>query len=99
MVVNTTAQAARVADHIAPEHVQIVTRDAPELADQIHHAGAMFIGEQSAEVFGDYGVGPNHTLPTGGTARSMAGLSVFDFLRIRSSMTLNKRPDEEMISS
>jgi phosphoribosyl-ATP pyrophosphohydrolase/phosphoribosyl-AMP cyclohydrolase/histidinol dehydrogenase len=49
----------------------------------VRHYGGLFIGEGTAEVFGDYGVGPNHVLPTGGTARYSGGLSVFDFLRIR----------------
>jgi phosphoribosyl-ATP pyrophosphohydrolase/phosphoribosyl-AMP cyclohydrolase/histidinol dehydrogenase len=47
----------------------------------VKHYGALFVGESSAEVFGDYGAGPNHTLPTGGTARSFSGLSVHSFLK------------------
>jgi phosphoribosyl-ATP pyrophosphohydrolase/phosphoribosyl-AMP cyclohydrolase/histidinol dehydrogenase len=49
----------------------------------------LFIGQGSAEVFGDYGAGPNHTLPTGGTARYTGGLSVFDFLRVRTWLKIN----------
>jgi len=50
---------------------------------RLKHYGALFVSGRSAEVFGDYGVGPNHVLPTGGTARAFGGLSVFTFLRVR----------------
>ena len=76
-------QAIEVADAIAPEHLEVCTRDAQGVAARVRHAGGVFIGERSAEVFGDFGFGPNHTLPTGGTARYMAGLSVTHFLRLR----------------
>ena len=79
--------------------------DGPSLDGQVHdwaHAealaprlrchGALFIGPRSAEVFGDYGVGPNHVLPTGGTARSAAGLSVLTFLRARTWLRLGQVP-------
>ena len=56
---------------------------------QLKHHGASFLGEGSAEVFGDYGVGPNHVLPTGGAARYSGGLSVFNFLRIRTWLRLD----------
>ncbi len=70
-------------NHIAPEHLEIMTERPEEIALQIRNAGALFVGAQSAEVLGDYGAGPNHTLPTGGTARFQAGLSVMHFLRMR----------------
>ncbi|MEL7473709.1 MAG: histidinol dehydrogenase [Planctomycetota bacterium] len=75
--------ACRVADWIAPEHLEILTEDPDRIASKIRNAGGVFIGARSAEVFGDYGAGPNHTLPTGGTARFQAGLSVTHFLRLR----------------
>lgn len=68
---------------IAPEHLQLAIADPDLVAGRIRHAGALFLGEKTAEVFGDYGAGPNHVLPTGGGARSTAGLSVFTFLRAR----------------
>ena len=55
-------------DLLAPEHLHLMTQNAPEVAKRIKHAGALFIGANSAEVLGDYGMGPNHTLPTGGIA-------------------------------
>lgn len=95
----SNAESAEIADRLAPEHLQIITRDAGVLARSIHHAGALFIGEHTAEVFGDYGLGPNHTLPTGGTARSFAGLSVFDFLRIRTTIELTQAPHPEVVGA
>ena len=65
------------------EHLEIMTRDPRRIAHRVKHAGAVFLGLEGAEVFGDYGVGPNHILPTGGSARARGGLSVMDFLRVR----------------
>ncbi len=79
----TLDEAIGAANRVAPEHLEIHTRDADGVAGRITDAGALFIGPRAAEVFGDYGLGPNHTLPTGGTARFSAGLSVLDFLRVR----------------
>ncbi|MFO7768472.1 MAG: histidinol dehydrogenase [bacterium] len=79
-------EAAAVCDRLAPEHLQVVTADPEEAASRLDHYGALFIGEGAAEVFGDYGAGPNHVLPTGGTARYVGGLSVFTFLRVRTWM-------------
>jgi phosphoribosyl-ATP pyrophosphohydrolase/phosphoribosyl-AMP cyclohydrolase/histidinol dehydrogenase len=77
------AEAAQVCDALAPEHLQVMTLDSRATAGRLRHYGALFIGPASAEVLGDYGIGPNHTLPTGGTARFAAGLSVLTFLRAR----------------
>ncbi len=83
-------EAARVSDAIAPEHLQLSMADARDLVPRLNHYGALFIGERSAEVFGDYGVGPNHVLPTSGTARARGGLSVMDFLRVRTWIRLDQ---------
>lgn len=85
-VVKTLEEARAAADVIAAEHVEVMTQEPQQFADSIRNAGALFIGSASAEVLGDYGAGPNHTLPTGGTARFQAGLSVMHFLRLRSWM-------------
>lgn len=69
----------RIANEIAPEHLEIFTADAAELAQQINNAGAIFIGPFSAESLGDYCAGPNHVLPTSGTARFSSPLGVYDF--------------------
>ncbi|MCX7775747.1 MAG: histidinol dehydrogenase [Spirochaetaceae bacterium] len=79
----------RLADRTAPEHLEIATREPRLLAARISNAGALFLGAGSAEVFGDYGAGPNHTLPTGGAARFAGGLSVFQFLRIRTWIAID----------
>lgn len=76
-------EAIATVDSIAPEHLQITTSDPREVATLVSNAGGVFLGEGSAEVFGDYGVGPNHVLPTGGAARFTGGLSVLTFLRLR----------------
>ncbi len=64
---------------IAPEHLELHCEDAEELLERIEHAGAIFVGEWSSEPLGDYFAGPNHTLPTGGTARFSNPLGVYDF--------------------
>ena len=82
-------QAIDVASTIAPEHLEVMTRDAADVARRIRHFGAAFIGRSSAEVLGDYGAGPNHVLPTAGAARFSTGLSVFTFLRPRTWMRID----------
>ncbi|MBK92617.1 MAG: histidinol dehydrogenase [Gemmatimonadetes bacterium] len=67
-------------DRLAPEHLQLHA-GAELLSDRLSRFGGLFVGARTAEVFGDYGIGPNHTLPTGGSARYSAGLSVETFLR------------------
>ena len=79
-----------VVDRLAPEHLQLCLADPEGARRRLRHHGAAFLGERSAEVFGDYGVGPNHVLPTGGAARYSGGLSVFDFLRIRTWLRLDR---------
>jgi histidinol dehydrogenase len=92
-VVDTLDDARRAVDAIAPEHLEIMTADPQQFAESVRNAGATFIGSASAEVLGDYGAGPNHTLPTSGTARFQAGLSVMDFLRLRSWMRIDNPKD------
>lgn len=80
---NSIDEAIEVSDRLGPEHLEIMTQDAESVANRCRHYGAVFIGRGAAEVIGDYGLGPNHTLPTGGAARFSAGLSVLHFLRVR----------------
>jgi len=79
----------KISDDIAPEHLEIQTRDAMKVGQSCANYGGLFVGEHAAEVLGDYGAGPNHTLPTGGTGRHTGGLSVFNFLRIRTWMRVD----------
>lgn len=81
--------ALEAVDRLAPEHLQLCVEDPDGARRRLKHHGASFLGEGSAEVFGDYGVGPNHVLPTGGAARYSGGLSVFNFLRIRTWLRLD----------
>ena len=90
VLVSSIGEGASVCNLLAPEHLEILTRNANSLSSNLRHYGGLFIGEGAAEVLGDYGAGPNHTLPTGGTARSYAGLSVFNFLRVRTWMRVDE---------
>jgi histidinol dehydrogenase len=92
-VVDGLDEAVAVCDRLAPEHLQVVTEDADGVAARLAHWGGLFIGAGSAEVLGDYGIGPNHTLPTGGVARFKGGLSVFDFLRVRTWLRMEGPAD------
>ncbi|MCH2191844.1 MAG: histidinol dehydrogenase [Gammaproteobacteria bacterium] len=85
IVAETREQVIEIADIIAAEHLEIFTKDAEKLAQEITNAGAMFIGQYSAESLGDYCAGPNHVLPTSGTARFTSPLGVYDFQK-RTSM-------------
>ena len=90
--------AISVSDIIGPEHLEVHTENAMEVSKRCKSYGAVFVGQVSAEVLGDYGVGPNHVLPTSGTARYTGGLSVFTFLRIRTWMNItNKEKAQDMI--
>ncbi len=82
-IVADTALALVAAESFAPEHLELIGPRAEALAPQLARYGTLFIGPGSAEVFGDYGIGPNHVLPTGGSARHSAGLSALSFLRLR----------------
>ncbi len=77
--VDDMAQAIEVANHIAPEHLELSVENAEQYAKKIRHAGAIFMGRYTAEALGDYCAGPNHVLPTSGTARFSSPLGVYDF--------------------
>lgn len=87
--------AVRVVDRLAPEHLEILTADAEADAARVRHYGGLFVGPACAEVAGDYGAGPNHTLPTGGGARFTGGLSVLSFLRVRTWMRIDRPEDAD----
>ena len=75
------AQAVATADAIAPEHLELVGRQAESFADRVRFAGALFVGAGAGTAFGDYVAGSNHVLPTGGAARFQSALSVSTFRR------------------
>ena len=84
-----------VVDRLAPEHLELQCVDAPAFLEDVQHYGGAFVGQEAAEVFGDYGAGPNHVLPTGGTARYTGGLSVLTFIRVRTWMNLDALSESE----
>ncbi len=83
--VDSLEQAAEVANTIAPEHLELSVEDPEALCKHIRNAGAIFMGRYTAEALGDYCAGPNHVLPTSGTARFSSPLGVYDFQK-RSSL-------------
>ena len=81
IITDSILQAVEVANSIAPEHLEICVDDPFRYLDKIHHAGSIFMGKYCPEALGDYFAGPNHTLPTSGTARFSSPLSVDDFIK------------------
>ncbi len=81
VLVRSAAQAAEVANRLAPEHVELMVRNPQALLKQLRTAGAVFIGPYSPTVLGDYVAGPSHTLPTGGSGRAFSGLTADQFQR------------------
>lgn len=74
-------EACELVNRLAPEHLEIMTRDPEAFAARVRHAGAIFLGEHTPEAVGDYFAGPNHVLPTGGAARFSSALGVYDFVK------------------
>jgi phosphoribosyl-ATP pyrophosphohydrolase/phosphoribosyl-AMP cyclohydrolase/histidinol dehydrogenase len=89
LMARSDAEARAAAERFAPEHLELLVSEPRAWADSIRNAGAVFLGSGSAEVFGDYGAGPNHCLPTAGAARFAAGLSVLAFLRARTWLEMD----------
>ena len=81
IVVPALADAVALIDRIAPEHLALAIENAEEIAFRVRNAGAIFLGRHTPEALGDYVAGPNHVLPTGGSARFSSGLGVFDFIK------------------
>jgi len=87
--VKSLAEAARISNGLAPEHLELAVKDPWDLLPKIENAGAVFLGHISPEPIGDYVAGPNHVLPTGGTARFSSPLGVYDFLKRSSLISLS----------
>ncbi|MCU4501296.1 histidinol dehydrogenase [Acinetobacter radioresistens] len=79
VLVNSRKEAIELINQVAPEHLELCLDEAKEMATLIHHAGAIFMGRYTPEAIGDYCAGPNHVLPTSGTARFSSPLGVYDF--------------------
>lgn len=91
-------EACAVTNRIAPEHLELHVEDDRAPMPELAHYGGLFRGAAAAEVFGDYGAGPNHVLPTAGSARYVGGLSVFHFLRIRTWLSIDAAACRELVN-
>jgi histidinol dehydrogenase len=90
LLADTLEEAIETANEIASEHLEIVTKDPFHVMTKIKNAGAIFLGEYSSEPLGDYFAGPNHVLPTNGTAKFFSPLSVDDFIKKSSIIAFSK---------
>ena len=89
-------EAIAAVNEIASEHMEIVTADPFHVMTKIRNAGAIFIGEYSSEPLGDYFAGPNHVLPTNGTAKFFSALSVDDFIKKSSIISYSREALEKV---
>ncbi|WP_457564915.1 histidinol dehydrogenase, partial [Caminibacter sp.] len=96
IVTNDIDEAILLMNKIAPEHLEVVTKNPFELLPYIKNAGAIFLGEYTPEPIGDYIAGPNHTLPTGGTAKFYSPLNVEIFMKKSSIISFSKKAIEEI---
>lgn len=90
IMVKDLKEAVMLANEIAPEHLEIMTREPERLLPMIRNAGAIFLGQWTPEPIGDYIAGPNHTLPTGRTARFSSPLGVYDFVKRTSLLNFSR---------
>jgi phosphoribosyl-ATP pyrophosphohydrolase/phosphoribosyl-AMP cyclohydrolase/histidinol dehydrogenase len=99
VIAKSLDDAAALANAIAPEHLEVHVGNDEGVLAKLRHYGGLFVGKAAAEVFGDYGLGPNHVLPTGRRARYTGGLSVLNFLRMRTFIRANQpQLDKEAIA-
>ncbi|MBI4436760.1 MAG: histidinol dehydrogenase [Candidatus Omnitrophica bacterium] len=97
IVVRNTDEAIEVVNQIAPEHLEILIKNPNKWVKKVRHAGAIFLGPYSPVVVGDYYAGPSHVLPTRGTARFFSGLSVSDFMKSSTVISLSRRALEKAV--
>ncbi len=90
VVTRDLAEAVALANRFAPEHLELMVRNPRELLTEIRNAGAVFLGMHTPEALGDYMAGPNHVLPTGGTARFASPLGVYDFIKRTSILSFSR---------
>jgi histidinol dehydrogenase len=90
IITKTLKEAAELSNTIAPEHLEIMTKEPGKILPMIKNAGAIFLGEWTPEALGDYAAGPNHTLPTSGTARFSSPLGVYDFVKRSSFLKFSR---------
>ena len=94
--VQNLQEACEISNKIAPEHLELSIEQAEKWLDNIHHAGAIFIGKNTCEAFGDYCAGPNHVLPTSRTARFSSPLGVYDFQKRSSLIQVGQQDTEKL---
>lgn len=90
ILVRSLKEAEELVNRIAPEHLEVLVRKSTTFARSIRHAGSIFLGNWSMEALGDYAAGPNHTLPTSGTARFSSPLGVHDFMKFSNVITFSR---------
>jgi len=90
LVTKDLGEAVRLANRFAPEHLELMVENPQALLSEITHAGAVFLGQYTPEALGDYMAGPNHILPTGGTARFSSPLGVYDFVKRTSVLSFTR---------
>lgn len=97
LIVPDLHAAVALVNDLAPEHLELLTSDNDGLAENIRHAGAIFLGPDSPEAVGDYFAGPNHVLPTGRTARFSSALGVYDFVKRTSIIRYSRTRMENVV--
>src|SRR3990172_8390423 len=95
-VVKSLSEGINLANEIAPEHLELMVDSPENLIDKIENAGAIFLGKFTPEAVGDYAAGPNHVLPTGGTARFFSPLGVYDFIKRSSLISFSEKNLKEI---
>ena len=96
VIVNNLDEAIELSEKRAPEHLELCIKNAKDHIEDFKNYGSLFIGNYSAEVFGDYVSGTNHTLPTNQVARYSGGLSVFDYVKIQTYQIIDKNAIEDI---
>jgi histidinol dehydrogenase len=96
IVAKDLTEAIDLMNQIAPEHLEVMTQNPFELLPQIKHAGAIFLGQNTPEPIGDYIAGPNHTLPTGGTAKFYSPLNVENFMKKSSIISFSQKAIDQI---
>ena len=91
IITKNMQQAVNFSNQIAPEHLEVMTKEPLDILPMIENAGAVFLGPWTPEALGDYAAGPNHTLPTGGTARFFSPLGVYDFYKRSSMLSFSRK--------
>lgn len=94
--VSLLSQAVDLVNDLAPEHLEVLLKNPEAFAARVKHAGSIFLGKWSTEALGDYVAGPNHTLPTSGTARFSSPLGVQDFVKFTNIISINKKEFERL---